>query len=136
MGKYLGDPTVYVMNEARISESLAVLRSHIYIIIIILFVALIRLVWVLKNKQIDIFSFILVIWGIWKIATYDTSMYTLPIMDTYNYGMMIVRYQRYYDNVIEIITMFNLILYGFAFLLYRFIEKKMEKWVFKNKSTV
>ncbi len=133
-GNYLGDPGVYIMDEARITESLSVYKLHIYIIIMILSVSLVRFLWLLKNKQLDIFAIITIIWGSCMISTYHASIYNLSILDQKNYSLMLVKDQNYYGNFMMVIMMINLIAYSFGFILYRFIEKQIEKRIFKNSN--
>lgn len=132
VGNYLENPSGYLMDATRISESLASYKKHIYIIIIILIFSLIRILWLLKNRCFDIFSLIILIWCIWLVATYDSSMHTLPIIDSKNYSKMIMRYQKYYENFIDVLNGLNLIFYPIGgFKLYDYIEKKLKKYVFK-----
>ncbi len=134
-GKYWDDSAGIILTTQQINESVFTHKIKIYFQIAILVVAIIRFLWLLKQKKLDIFSIVMLVWSISYLVTYNPSRYELEVLDKVHYGKLLWYevYERH--NLVIQFTEAFFFLYPLIFKLIQMLENKINNILFKTSES-
>lgn len=131
-GKYWDDPAGITLTIQQINESVFTHKIKIYFQIAILVVAIIRFLWLLKQKKLDVFSIVMLVWAISFLVTYNPSRYELEVLDKVHYRDLLWYevYER--PNFVIQFTEAFFFVYPLIFKVIQLIENKINHKLFKT----